>query len=44
MFNGLEDPWPVSRRCPELRWFVGDLEFNTVLVDVVNNDQGSQML
>ncbi len=22
--NGLEDPWPVSRRCLEPRWFVGD--------------------
>ncbi len=23
-WNGLEDPWPVSRCCLEPRWFVGD--------------------
>ena len=22
--NGLDDPWHVSRRCLEPRWFVGD--------------------
>ena len=22
--NGLKDPWPMSCRCPEPRWFVGD--------------------
>ena len=24
LVNGLEDPWPVSRRCLKPRWFVGD--------------------
>ncbi len=40
--NGLEDPWPVSRHCPEPRWFVGDP--TSLARDNINPDYNSSSI